>query len=659
VSAGEHPQAALAYYDSLTAAERRSVDEHLAACGECRDLLGQYRRQDAALAQIPRLRPRLRGWHSRQPAPVPRWLGWLGNGLALGGLGALAGAVALQLRHQANLAAASAAGVPGDLAAEPGLTLPPRVVELPSPWLPALPWIGLALLAVGVLFVLSRGRGWPALAGAVLAAVLLTGYVPPLSGLPNPAGIAWRLVGGYQYDPNLPFKNDFVIAGRPEQLLRAHLDGLIGAVGLSPLDPNQPLARYEVLKVGLHPQHADVALVTTRFVYADGSSRVYPVPLADPLPSFDGFWWHGWRNDGLQRLRSIHVALPGQPFATDEAAIRLGAAKYLDTLDASAQRLDEANPFHWFWDSVRLQRLVWSPDGTAFLARVEVEAGQYALWAVPLDGAAPRQVATGQVQAYGWSPDGQYVVYTVVDPAAAQVDFTARFAITAAPLDPSRGQARQLATSLESSDLPGLTAEGAWFFSDGAAWIAPYDGSTTQLAVSGLASYRPRGAPRPAPHNNRLAFGCGGELCLLPDLLRQIGGPAAAVQEIPIASVAELAWSHDGAQLAVISRDPNGLLAVTLFVVDANGAIVREAEVAPRDATDTPQWTHDGGAILVQTYPQDGRRIIAVDLDSGAVLDLSKEHWDTYFALAPDGQSLLLNNGRGGFWMAPLLRRHP
>jgi Tol biopolymer transport system component len=401
-----------------------------------------------------------------------------------------------------------------------------------------------------------------------------------------------------------------------------------------------------------------VALVTTRFIYADGSSRVYPVPLTDPWPSSTGFWRGGWRNDGLQRLRSIHVELPGQPFATDQAGVQLGTAQYLETLSPDAQRLDEANPYHWFWDSVRLQHLVWAPDGAAFLTRVEVEAGQYALWAVPLDGADPRQVAVGQIQAYGWSPDSRYVVYTLVDPAAAQVDFVRRFAIAAVRLNAERGPAQQLATKLESASLPGLTAEGAWFFSDGAAWIAPYDGGTTQLAVSGLAGYRPQGAPRPAPDKTQLAFGCGRALCLMTDLLGQVGGQAVDVLEIPIADTAELAWSPDGELLAVIARDPNGLRPVTLSIVTEHGAVRLQAEVAPRDVTDTPQWTPDGGVLLVQTYPQDGRRIIALDLSSGEVLDLSKEHWDTYFALAPDGQSLLLNNGRGGFWRVPVLRRN-
>ncbi len=49
--------------------------------------------------------------------------------------------------------------------------------------------------------------------------------------------------------------------------------------------------------------------------------------------------------------------------------------------------------------------------------------------------------------------------------------------------------------------------------------------------------------------------------------------------------------------------------------------------------------------------------MIAVDVPSGRVYDLSQEHWDAYFALAPDGTQLLLNNGRGDFWTAPIIRR--
>jgi hypothetical protein len=61
--------------------------------------------------------------------------------------------------------------------------------------------------------------------------------------------------------------------------------------------------------------------------------------------------------------------------------------------------------------------------------------------------------------------------------------------------------------------------------------------------------------------------------------------------------------------------------------------------------------------VLVQTYPYQGRRVIAVDVASRQVYDLSQEHWDAYFALSPDATQLLLNNGRGDFWTADLIRR--
>ena len=68
-------------------------------------------------------------------------------------------------------------------------------------------------------------------------------------------------------------------------------------------------------------------------------------------------------------------------------------------------------------------------------------------------------------------------------------------------------------------------------------------------------------------------------------------------------------------------------------------------------------WTPDNQAVFVQTYPNDGRRLIAVDLATQQVLDLSQEHWDAYYALSPDGTTMLVNNGRGGFWLAEVVRR--
>jgi hypothetical protein len=35
--------------------------------------------------------------------------------------------------------------------------------------------------------------------------------------------------------------------------------------------------------------------------------------------------------------------------------------------------------------------------------------------------------------------------------------------------------------------------------------------------------------------------------------------------------------------------------------------------------------------------------------------DLSQPHWDAWFALMPDGKSILLSNGRGGLWRADVI----
>ncbi len=648
----EHVQEQLAYYRDLTPDERRAVDSHLEACAECRATLAAFDRQDAALAAIRDIRPRRRLRPER--LPIPRaGLVRLGEGLALAGLGAVIWLFGLQIQA---LAQGGETLTPAAL--EPGITLPPTRLMPPSPWLPALPWLAGALFAVGALFILTRKSLLPTLIGAALATLLLVSFVAPFSLLPNPVGLYYRLVGGYSYDPRLPFKNSFVIAGDPAATLRPYLDQLIGERGLAPLDPNSPLARYEIVRVGLHPRQHTVALVTTRFIYADGSSRVYPVPLLRPVVNFGGFWQGAWTADGLQRLRSEHLAFPRQPFATETSPIRLGAVRQAP-LHPDANRLDEANPAHWLWDSVRVERLTVAPDGSAFLVAIETDVARRQLWLVPFDGSTPTAIgAPGDIREYGFSPDSAYLIYTRVDLGAIAANAGYPYAITMVPRDrapsvSSRPEVEyflpnNLVTGLASPQLPGLTAEGVWFFSDGKLWRAPYAGGDPQL-LADLPGVALRDfAPRPAPGGERVAFVCDGRLCLL-DL------STGAMTRLDELQPAEMTWSAAGDRLAVIDRDPNNLRPVWLYVLSADGTERLAAEIAPRDVTDPPQWTPDGRALFVQTYPQDGRRIIAMEVASGQVVDLSQEHWDAYFALLPAGRSLLLNNGRGDYWIADII----
>jgi hypothetical protein len=102
--------------------------------------------------------------------------------------------------------------------------------------------------------------------------------------------------------------------------------------------------------------------------------------------------------------------------------------------------------------------------------------------------------------------------------------------------------------------------------------------------------------------------------------------------------------------------NPNFASPVRLAVITSEGLVEFTVQIAPQEATEPPQWTPDGAAIFVQTYPHNGRRLIAVDVPTRQVLDLSQEHWDAYYSLAPDGETVLINNGRGEFWLAEVVR---
>jgi hypothetical protein len=58
----------------------------------------------------------------------------------------------------------------------------------------------------------------------------------------------------------------------------------------------------------------------------------------------------------------------------------------------------------------------------------------------------------------------------------------------------------------------------------------------------------------------------------------------------------------------------------------------------------------DGRSIVLTACPHDGRRILRVDVESGAVVDLSQPRWDAWAAVEPLSGDLVLTNGRGGLW---------
>lgn len=118
-----------------------------------------------------------------------------------------------------------------------------------------------------------------------------------------------------------------------------------------------------------------------------------------------------------------------------------------------------------------------------------------------------------------------------------------------------------------------------------------------------------------------------------------------------------LAWNHDGTQLATTSGEPCSDRWPELRIISRDGQVQRQLFVGPNGMTREPQWTPDGRFVVLNAFPLLGRRIVAVDVASAEVSDLTPPRWDAFASLAPDGMHLLLWNGRGGFWTADFERR--
>lgn len=507
-------------------------------------------------------------------------------------------------------------------------------------WATVLVMLGLVLIWV----LLQRGarRRW----GLGLLVLFLITFVPPFSYVPDPLGIVLSVTGGYTDDLRVPLANRFLIAGDPRQALRPTLNALIGHTGLDPLDAQSPLARYEFVSVRREPHHTAVRV---RFIYEDGAQRTYPVPLRHPS-SVLGFYACCWRFDGLGRLRSEHQALPPAPFDRGQV-VQQPQRLALPSVGAEEAQV-------WFGAAANPQtpRLAWSPQGDAFLTTV-TEHTATALWLLAPQGGEARVLADN-VWEYAWAPQGAPVggaiVYSTVQ---HDVTIPGEGPLRQIMLVEAEGGAAQRLLSLPvgQSAFPGLTAQGLWFIQDGVLWRQPWQGGAPRRLAeapdSNAAGARPWPVQaRPAPDGKRVAYTCGAALCLM-----DVDGRnhlRAATDERPVS----LAWRDDGRQLAAVFWDyPGGDgRALRLLVLDRDGALISDLEVAPGGLAGAPQWLPGGEALLLPVFPQDGRRMILAEPQSGAVTDLSQPRWDAFFALHPDGDRVVLSNGRGGFWMASL-----
>ena len=563
-------------------------------------------------------------------------------------------------------------------------------------------WLGALGLATAVLLWLRRRPRRQVVWGGALLFLALTAYLPPFSYLPDPLGLYWGLFGGHQYDPRLPFANRFVTSGDPTARLRPYLDGLIGQTGLDPLDPAHSLTRYEFIGVqssGVRGGRDYATSVSVRLTYANDAQRIYQIPLYQPAPS-RLFYQRNWRYDGLERLRTEHTAVPGIPFALDHEALAL-PEPIANSADPYLSGAAVIGSWRFLGNVAPSPPMLWSPQGDSFLVarwhRREWQTiwpvtgerfpsprwvwpqGQ-TLWRVTLDGRPPQRIAA-DVDQYGWSADGQTILYTTMD-----FSWTGeRHAqdLYRVGLDGRHPEIVHRKTNRAWADV---RPDGIWFVAQG--WLMQHDNQQLTTGASIPLNNVNESPQMPAyylarfnPAGDQIAYSCrqrpDGRNYAVSDLCLQ-DRDGQNWGHIPLAAAQmELTWRPDGEQLAVVqwAYHDNPLIvweikngesvpvaemagrppaAVLLTILDRDGRILNEIPVSDEGMAHPAQWLADGRRLLLPLYIWGGRRVILADTETGALTDLSRPRWDAEFSLHPDGRQLLLSNGRGLFWLTEI-----
>lgn len=492
---------------------------------------------------------------------------------------------------------------------------------------------------------------------------------------------------------------------RAASIPRYQIEPWLGRVGLDPLRPDAALVRVErQFSLGSWLRGRG----RLRLLFADGGSSIAEPPLPRMSRLLYGHFDTAFgpvisrHEDALGRLRAVHapVGLPFADLARD--GIGLAIPERLP-LSVDARRHLDLDAAWYRAGCVAQGNLIPAPDeGTVIIPRPELGTRLYAIDLATGALASTRPT----VRDVAWSPDSRWLV-TLGGGGRRPEDSPAPLAVLSV-LDRETLSPRA-STEIEASSVLSTASDGIWFAQGDGVWRMPWPGGARSadrskpqvgskepllgdslpsrvFAWPEILAYQPSADRRwiaVAPGSQRLAYACRGGACIV-DLQ---GRPIAVVgPENSDRAIRDAFWRDDGQRLVLIeatvkATGPAGDAGYpfnwhplklssqypwqfpedvkpgdSLRILTADGQQLHSVSIPAAGSTASPpRWTADGRWLIFTSCPLDGRRIIAVDAERGAAVDLSQPGWDAWAVLMPQSGDLLLHNGRGGLWRAAVV----
>jgi Tol biopolymer transport system component/DNA-binding winged helix-turn-helix (wHTH) protein len=352
-----------------------------------------------------------------------------------------------------------------------------------------------------------------------------------------------------------------------------------------------------------------------------GASNLYAMLVGSPevrqLTSGDrGDWNPAWSPDGRQIAFLRWTGTPAQVTNNPTAQIHVVSA-----IGGEARRIS---------DYPALGRLAWSPDQRFILAGRNPDAdGPRGIYAVPIDGSAPRpvisSVAPNGVFSPALVPDGRRMAYASCRKVSAYlpancdaivVDLDSDLRPTSAP--------RQLARMRQLSHLDWTRDQQAVVFAGDATGAG-----VTRLfraAVAGTASIDAVDSagvrvdePATTRGKDRLVFT---RIDLDVDVFAaHTGGTPPGPVVSSAGNDTEVRYSSSGRQVVFISDRTDHQ---EVWIAAADGSSPRQLTHGPNPEQRSPQWSPDDQRVAFQSRAQDGYwHIWIIDADGGPARQLT------------------------------------